>query len=393
MSGAGRSAPARWIATCARGLEEILEREAAEAGLTLDGRDTGGIAFRGDESAGVRANWRLRTANRVLLELASWPAGDDEALYRGARDLVAPAAGAGAAALPAALAPAELLRPERTFAITATTSRSTLRDTRWIALRVKDGIVDAQRERYGRRASVARERPDLALRVRVRDDRATLLLDTSGEPLDRRGYRVETTAAPVREQLAAAAILASGWRGGGPVVDPMCGSGTLLAEAGALALGLPPNRLRSEWAFERLPGFERALFERVRAEALPCPGPDVRLHGIDRDPAAVAAAARNLAAAGLTEHATLRVGDAFASEPPPGPGLLAVNPPYGERLEEAADQWRRLGDLLKQRYRGWRAVVLAGGADHGKHLGLKPVRRLPVWNGPLEARILILDLW
>jgi putative N6-adenine-specific DNA methylase len=389
------SAPADgapWIATCARGLEEILEREAVAAGLTVAGRETGGVAFRGDTTACLIANWRLRTANRVLAELASWPAADEQALYGGARSLVLDGAGT-TAGLPLALAPGELLRPERTFALAATSSRSALRDTRWIALRVKDGLVDAQRERFGRRASVARERPDLPLRLRLRDDRATLLVDTSGDPLDRRGYRIESTAAPLREQLAAAAVLASGWDGRGPVVDPMCGSGTLLAEAGAIALGLPPNRLRTGWAFERLPGFEHAALERVRAAALPCPGPDVRLLGVDRDPAAVAAARRNLAAAGLAERARLEVGDAFAFEPPAGPGLLAVNPPHGERLAAAPDQWRRLGDLLKQRYRGWRAVVLAGGGDLGKHLGLKPARRIPVWNGPLEARILIFDLW
>ncbi|HSM15239.1 MAG TPA: hypothetical protein VLA66_14310 [Thermoanaerobaculia bacterium] len=474
------SAPAgaRWVATCAAGLEEILEREVAELDLDVEGRETGGVVFRGDLADAVRANWRLRTANRILAELASWPAPDDEALYRGAYQLIAGArattpgilrfepheanevpaerrargkvpaerppgkvpaerrgkvpaegrpAGSAANKVPAegreAKVPGEgpagtatshgpspfslsgaspakepgalagLLHPSRTFAIAATASRSKLRDTRWIALKVKDAIADAQRARWGRRASVERRDPDLALRLRLHSDRATLLIDTSGEPLDHRGYRVETTEAPLREQLAAAAILASGWDGAGPVVDLFCGSGTLLAEAGALALGLAPNRLRARWGFERLPGWDPAILDAVRAEALPAPGPGVTLHGVDLDPRALAAARRNLSAAGLAQRAVLHEGDGLAFDPPEGPGLVVANPPWGERLEEGTELWRRLGDRLKQSYRGWRAVIVAGGPDRGKHLGLRPARRIPVRSGPLEARLLVLELW
>lgn len=377
MKGTGAAVAGRWIATCARGLEETLLAEVKALGLAAAGVDVGGVRFDGDLAAGVRGNWRLRSANRVLLELASWPAPDDQALYAGARALQHP-----------------WLVPDRTFAIHATSSRSRVRDTRWVALKVKDGLVDAQRERFGRRASVERDWPDLALRVRLYDDQATLLVDTTGEPLDRRGYRVESTAAPLREQVAAAAILASGWDGRGPVVDPMCGSGTLLAEAASIALGLPPNRLRALWAFEQLPGFEPALFARIRSEPIPAPGPDVRLFGVDHDRSAIAAAARNLEAAGLHGRSLLAVGDGFDFEPPPGPGLLAINPPWGERLTDVdIAAWRRLGDLLKQRYRGWKAVVLAGGEGLGKHLGLRPIRRIPVRSGPLEARILVFELW
>jgi len=428
---------ARWVATCAAGLEEILEREAAEQGLVIEGREVGGVVFRGGLADAVRANWRLRTANRVLAELASWPAPDDEALYRGAYRLVAgarattpgilrfepeapaprkagkvpaegrPARSAAAEtghepspfSLPEAFPTkdpgtlANLLHPSRTFAITATASRSKLRDTRWIALKVKDAIADAQRARWGRRASVERRDPDLALRVRLHGDHATLLVDTSGEPLDRRGYRLETTEAPLREQLAAAAILASGWDGTGPVVDLFCGSGTLLAEAGALALGLAANRLRARWGFERLPGWDPAILDAVRAEPLPAPGPGVALHGVDLDPQALAAARRNLAAAGLAERVALHEGDGLAFDPPAGPGLVVANPPWGERLEEGTELWRRLGDRLKQSYRGWRAVIVAGGPDRGKHLGLRPARRIPVRSGPLEVRLLVLELW
>lgn len=375
----------RWVATAGRGLEPVVAAELAALGIAPRAAEPGGVPFAAEPLGAVRACWRLRAANRVLAELASFPAPDDETLYREVRARVE-----RTSSEPFALS--TLLPPERSFAIAATTARSALTDSRWVALRTKDAIADGQRARFGRRASVDRERPEVALRVRLDQDRATLLLDLAGEPLDHRGYRVESARAPLREQLAAAALLASGWEGRGPVVDPMCGSGTLLAEAGAIALGLAPNRLRDHWPFERLPPF-RGLLERVRAEAIPAPDPAVALFGNDLDPAALAATRRNLEAAGLAAHASLSVGDAFAFEPPPGPGLVAVNPPRGARLAESPEQWRRLGDLLKRRYRGWRAVVVAGDAALGRQLGLKPTRRMAVRNGPLEARFLFLDLW
>ena len=384
----------RWIATCGRGLEALLEVELDGLGLTSAARETGGVAFDGSFADGLRANWRLRTANRVLVELANWPAADNDQLYGGARALVESAPDAyakrdGGATLPLV----ELFSPDRTFSIQATSSHSAIRDTRWIAMKVKDGIVDAQRERFQARSDIERSSPDVALRLRLFRDRATLLLDTTGEPLDRRGYRVSSTAAPLREQLAAAAILASGWNGRGPVVDLMCGSGTFLAEAGSIALGLAPNRLRNLWAFERLPGFDRELWRAIHDEPLPAPDPAVRMVGVDLAREAIAASQRNLAAAGLLGHADLVEGDAFAFEPPAGPGLVVANPPHGERLLDSPELWKMLGDTLKQKYRGWKAVIFAGGDSQGKHLGLKPTRRVPVWNGPLEARVLVVDLW
>ncbi len=150
---------------------------------------------------------------------------------------------------------------------------------------------------------------------------------------------------------------------------------------------------RHGWAFERFPGFDAAAFAALRAEPLPTPGSAVALHGNDRSEFEIAAARTNLERAGLLERCVLTTEDAFDFTPPTGPGLLAVNPPYGERLDEEPAQWKRLGDLMKQRYKGWKVVVLAGGATLGKHLGLRPTRRLPVRNGPLEARILVLDLY
>lgn len=380
--------PLRLVATCALGLEDLLAGELVTLGAAGVRPETGAVGFAGGWPEVWRANWRLRTANRVLVELGSWDAADGDALAAGAEALVA---GRGRAW--GGVAAGALFHPDRTLAVRATASRSQVRDVRWAALKTKDGLVDGQRRRWGRRAAVARRDPDLPLRLWLRDDRATLLLDTSGDPLDRRGYRLATAAASLRETLAAAVVLASGWDGRGPVVDPMCGAGTLLAEAGWIALGRPPGALRRGWAFERLPGFDPRAFAAVRAEPVPAPGPDVELYGTDLDPAALAAARGNLARAGLGERAVLLEQDGLEFAPPPRPGLLVVNPPYGERLAGEPELWRRLGDLLKRRYAGWRATVLAGDPGRGKWIGLRPRRRLPVKNGPLDARILVFDLY
>lgn len=378
----------RLIATCGLGLEELLEAELRPLGVREVRRGRGSVSFRGGWPDCWRANWRLRTANRVLVELASWDGSDADALSAGAEALVVSRDLAWEGVHVDAL-----FDPRRTFAIRATSSASRLRDTRWVALKVKDGLVDGQRRRFGRRSSVDRARPGLPLRVWLARDRASLLLDTSGEPLDRRGYRKETAEAPVREQLAAACVLAAGWDGRGPVVDPMCGSGTLLAEAASIALGRPPGALRRGWAFERLPGFDRSAWEAIRAEHIPAPGPDVRLYGVDLSPGAIRAARANLERARLGGRLKLKRADAFDFVPPSEPGLILVNPAYGERMSQGEDQWRRLGDLFKKRYAGWRAVVLAGDPSRGKGIGLRPQRRIPVRNGPLDARILIFDLY
>lgn len=376
------------VATCALGLEGLLDRELEQLELPSRRRMKGAVGFAGDWSDVWRANWRLRTANRVLVELDSWPAADGDALTAGAGRLVAAREREWCG-----LRSEELFQPHRTLALRATSSASNVRDTRWINLKTKDGLVDAQRALYGRRSSIDKSSPDVSLRVWLHRDRATLLLDTSGEPLDRRGYRGSTVEAPVRENIAAACVLAAEWAGRGPVVDPMCGSGTLLAEAGGIVLGRAAGALRRGWSFQRLPNYDPERFQEIRTETVPAVGTSVALHGVDSSEAAVLASRENLARAALDEHSTIELGEAFEFVPPAEPGLLLVNPPYGERLQADRGQWRRLGDLMKNRYRGWRAVVLAGDLDRGKHVGLRPALRLPVRNGPLDARILVFDLY
>lgn len=395
--------PLSLVATCSLGLEEVLAAELAALGVEGPAVERGVVRWQGDWASCWRGNWRLRTANRVLVELASWQASGGESLATGVERLVEGSDAAFGGDW-GGVTPHQLFDPGYTFSIRATISGSQMRDSRWVALKVKDGIVDAQRRIYGRRASIDRELPDLPLRIRLVRKRATLLLDTSGLPLDRRGYRLQMVGAPLREQLAAACVLAADWDGKGAIADPMCGSGTLLAEAGWIALGQAPGALRwrlareggeRAWAFEGFPGFDAQRFAAVRAEAIPAlmKREELKIFGGDLESAALNAAESNLRRAGLMGQARLRQIDAHTTDAPCERGLVMINPPYGERLAMDPDHWKRLGDLLKQRWQGWRAVVVAGDIGKGKFIGLRPRRRMPVKNGPLDARILVFDLF
>ena len=356
------------IATCGKGLERILADEVRGLGFQPH-IEVGAVSFESDESAAaVRlCNWRLRTANRVLLTLGGWKASTEQDLYFGARRLVRGWRG-------------RLFGPEATLSVRASSSASNLRDVRYIALKTKDGIVDGQRDVFDARSSVDRDRPSLLLRVRVHRNRATLLLDTSGEPLDHRGYRLESTEAPLRETLAAAAILATGWDGTGPIVDAFCGSGTLLAEAAMIAAKASPQHLRRRFAFMGFPNHDKDALRALKAEEPALEGLD--LYGGDVREQALLATRDNLGELGLSVK--LRNRDAIGSEPPPGgPGLLAINPPHGNRL--AAPQWRALGTWLREQYAGWARVVVVG-AEHD--LGIEPSQAIPIKNGPLEGWIL-----
>jgi 23S rRNA (guanine2445-N2)-methyltransferase / 23S rRNA (guanine2069-N7)-methyltransferase len=285
--------------------------------------------------------------------------------------------------------------------IKATLTRATITDSRFAALKVKDAVVDVIRDVTGDRPAVRRKQPDVQVSLHVRGEDAVLSIDLSGDSLHRRGYRTETGGAPLRETLASAILVRAGWPdaagAGASMVDPMCGSGTLLIEAALMAGDVAPGLERGYFGLLGWRGHDRPRWDRLLEEARERRRAGVRgsplVAGWDVDARAVRAARRNAERAGVTIRVDRR--DLADLVPPAGavPGLVVTNPPYGERLEGTPEQWKRLGDLLKRRYGGWRAVVLAGGADRGKHIGLRPSFRLPVRNGPLEARILGFELY
>jgi 23S rRNA (guanine2445-N2)-methyltransferase / 23S rRNA (guanine2069-N7)-methyltransferase len=276
----------------------------------------------------------------------------------------------------------------------------TIRNSRFGALVVKDAIVDRVRTRDGDRPSVNLERPDLRIHVRLADGVAAVSLDLAGEPLHRRGAGRSGGAAPLKENLAAAILRRARNRGERPLVDPMCGSGTLVLEAAEIAMDRAPGLARRRWGFDRWRGMERdtwsALIDDARARAAAA-GPAPVILGRDLNPGALARAQANVERRGLNEAVRLEVGDISDAAAPEGPpGVLVTNPPYGMRVDRERDSaaeglpalYSALGDAMKRRFPGWSGWVFAGDKSLAGRIGLRPASRTPLWNGRIECRLL-----
>ncbi len=371
------------FAACGRGLERLLADELTGLGATEVRPAVRGVAFRADHAALARIVLWTRLATRVLAPLASFACHSDRYLYNRLRDLPWE----------------ELMTPDETLAVVANVSFSRLRHSQFVAQRVKDAIVDRFRDRTGRRPGVDRRSPDLLLNLHLRRDHAHLALDLGGRSLHRRGYRLQTVEAPLQETVAAAIVRLSGWDGATPLVDPMCGSGTLLAEAWLAGARIAPQlqRLADRAPLLRYPGFPRRAWDEAVAAAREAarPLPPELLRGADSDPEAVAAARENLAA--LPGGPRIRVERADVRRLQVASGTTIVcNPPYGVRLgerEQVEQLYRDLGDTLKRNCRGATAWILCGDTKLVGHLGLRPRRRIPLWNGGLECRLVELDLY
>jgi putative N6-adenine-specific DNA methylase len=370
------------FATTAAGLEPVLARELRALGAREIEPVLRGVAFRGDRRLLYRANLWLRTAHRLLLPIAEFPAGDRAQLYEGVH----------------ALDWSEHLTLDRTLAVDAVSHRSKLDHTQFVSRVVKDAVVDWFRERTGRRPSVDARDPDVALNARLSGDHCTLSVDASGPRMHRRGYRPSFgVQAPLKETLAAGVLLLGGYDGTGPLVDPFCGSGTLLVEAALIATNTAPGLLGRPFGLQRHPAFDPPLFDEVRQEARAavrevegCP-----ISGSDVSETAVRAAVAAVRGAGVDDIVRIRradIGELGAR----GEGRLVTNPPYGERLgemQELAELYRRFGDALKQRCRGMTAHVLTGSRYLAGRIGLHPSGRDVLWNGPIECRLLHFELY
>jgi putative N6-adenine-specific DNA methylase len=371
-----------FFATAGKGIEEVLAGELRDLGLAVVAVESGGVRFTGEIADCWRANLWLRTANRVLIPLAVFACTTPQELYDGVR----------------AIPWSSHLTPEMTLAVDCSLRDSALTHSGFVALKTKDAVVDEIRDRCGLRPSVDTRDPDLRINVHLVKNRCTVSLDSSGTPLDRRGYRLERTEAPLRETLAAALVELSGWDGSVPLADPMCGSGTILIEAALKAARRPPGLLRPGFGFQRWPGFDPSLWQRfiaeARAEALP--SLPASLLGCDRFAPALAIARQNARRAGVEGLITLAQRQISDFIPPPGPGVLIFNPPYGERLgeEEALKPlYRMIGDVMKQRCTGYTAYLLTGSQELAKCVGLKASRRFVLFNGPIECRLLKYELY
>jgi putative N6-adenine-specific DNA methylase len=376
----------RFFATCARGTEGALRKELAALRLHAIRGGHGGVSFEGDLGAGMKACLHSRVAMRVLLELATFPAGDEEALYAGAR----------------AVDWTEWLTVKTTLAVDSTIRDSAITHSGFASLKVKDAIVDALRERLGARPDVDPKDPDVRVVLHLARDEAGLSLDLSGEPLHKRGYRVAQTPAPLKESLAAAVLSLGGVAPGAPFLDPMCGSGTFAIEQALRARGLAPGLSRPH-GFQRWPRYRGAwqsAWDRMKAEARAAALPAAPAPIVARDfsAKALAAAQRNADAAGVAADVRFEAGDAREIEPFAGEGSIVANPPYGERLAGEDDRGRgrhlQLAGLYRglaeavTRFPGWNVVFLSGSPLLERELRRKPEVSHRLWNGPLEVKLL-----
>lgn len=369
-----------FFATCAPGVEAVLHAEARALRLARLERQVGGVYFEGDLRAAWRANLWLRTAVRVLMRVQRFACADADALYAGAREVDW----------------SRFLAPEGKLVVDAHTKESALDHSRFIEQRVKDAIVDRFRERTGARPSVDREQADVGVVAHLFRDRCTLLVDTSGPALHRRGWRIHQGPAPLAETLAAAVIQHSGWDGRAPLLDPFCGSGTILIEAALQAGGSAPGQMR-RFNFERWPGHDRRAWEAERARAREGERHSAKwvLRGSDRDPKRIEEARANAAAAGVADRIDFSVAEAGAFAPRPGWNAWVVsNLPYGERVSEAAEVealYARFGALLGERCAGYRLGLLVS-AERADALGLKRQRSSALTNGGIECRLVLGEL-
>lgn len=367
-----------YFATCAPGIEPLLHGEARALKLAKIERQVGGVRFEGSLEDAWRANLWLRTAVRVLHRLTRFPASDGEALFEGASSVDW----------------TRYLRSDGTLWIDAQTKESALDHSHYVEQRVKDAIVDQLRQPDGTRPEISREDPDLRVHVHLWRDRVTLSLDSSGESLHKRGWRQKQGRAPLAETLAAAMLLHSGWDGRSPLLDPFCGSGTLLVEAASLAAGRAPGLTRRRFGFESWPGHDerafRAFVEKARSAERPLK--KLTLWGADIDPERVSEARENAASAGFEDRIQLEVADAKQFAPRRGwNGFVVTNPPYGERVGDPAQLttlYASFGRALREHCAGYRYAILSGNARWLEPLALKASESLALTNGSIECELL-----
>ena len=364
----------RFFAPCPRGLEAALSDEIVALGARSIAAADGGVGFEGELTLAYQANLESRLASRVL-----WRVGGGA--YRNERDVYELAHG---------LDWPRWFRADRTLRVDVAATRSPLKSLEFATLRIKDAVCDRHRAHGGKRPSVSKERPDVRVHAHLTADEATFYLDTSGEPLFKRGYRRESAEAPLRENLAAGLLKLSGWQPGTPLLDPFSGGGTIPVEAAWIALDIAPG-LKRTFGFQKLGWYDGPTWQRIKSAAqrrAKPPGP-AHIFASDDDPLAVRQCAANLAAAGVGEAVTVERADVLSRAAPADSGTIVTNPPYGVRLAQAelADLYPQLGDALKRRFARWTAYILSGDPRLAKLIGLKASRRTPLYNGALECRL------
>lgn len=380
------------LAKTFKGLEEVLAQELIALGANEVQLERRAVSFRGDKALLYRANLCLRTALRILVPIASFKAKDTDALYNQLRKINWSA----------------YMHSSTSFAIDATVYSETFRNSRFVTYRVKDAIADYWMEKENQRPSVSTREPDLLINIHIGNEQVTVSLDSSGESLHKRGYRVATTEAPISEVLAAGMLLMAGWNGQSDLYDPMCGSGTVLIEAALIARNIAPGVFRSAYAFEKWPDFDADLWSDIYNDDSHERDFTHKIYGSDASFYAIQQAAKNIKAAGVQKDIELKqirmeeikwsndaingqmVNDKMVN------ALVMLNPPYGERLhsnKEMEDLYTAIGSTLKHQFAGSTAWIISSNAAAMKCIGLKPSKKYHLLNGELDCQFNRYDLF
>lgn len=362
------------------GFEEILAKELQQLGAQDIATGTRVVTFSGDKGFMYKANLSLRTALKVLKPIKWFKVFNEKSLYDGV----------------ASIDWSQFMNEKQTFVVDVTLYSEAFNNSQFVALKTKDAIVDQFREKAGVRPSIDKDFPDLRIHIHLDREQCTVSLDTSGDSLHHRGYRSATNIAPINEVLAAGMLILSGWDGTSHFLDPMCGSGTLLAEAAMIACNIPANINRKEFAFEKWNDWDNELFDQIIDSLMKRTREfHYTIKGYDKAPSAVRKAQDNIQNANLDEYVTIEQKDFFETEKQTeGPLHMVFNPPYGERLDIDMERfYREIGDTFKQSYPNTHAWFITANLEALKFVGLKPSRKIKLFNGKLEARLLKYDIY
>ncbi|MGP1363330.1 MAG: THUMP domain-containing class I SAM-dependent RNA methyltransferase [Bacteroides sp.] len=361
-----------YIAKTLQGLEPLLANELRALGATNVVEECRMVRFEGDKRMLYLANFHSRTALRILKPVLSFQAQDADELYEQAL----------------AYDWSSLLAVTQHFAIDSVVNSEEFNNSRYATYRLKDAIVDKFKQTCGRRPFVDPTNPEVRFHLHIKGQTCDILLDSSGESLHKRGYRVAQDVAPLNEVLAAGMILHSGWNGEVPFLDPMCGSGTILIEAALIAAGIAPGIFRKQFAFENWNDFDPDLMAEIYNDDSRERECETLILGTDISAKALESAEANINSAGLGKLIKLKKDSVFEYHPPMIPGIVVTNPPYGERLKQfQLDRfYTQLGDVFKSRYEGWDVWILSGNRAAMKSFGLHPSRTITLYNGPIECK-------
>ena len=366
------------VAKTLAGLENVLADEIRALGGESVLVERRAVSFVGDQEMMYKANFHLRTAIKILKPIAEFEVTNRDELYDHAKEIPW----------------TNYLALGKSFAIDATVQSEMFVNSMFASLRVKDAIADQFREATGKRPSVNSDDPDIRINVHLMNNHCTLSLDSSGDSLHKRGYRIGQGEAPLNEVLAAGMILLTGWHGEKDFFDPMCGSGTLLIEAAMIAKGIPPGMYRKSFGFEQWPDFNEKLFAEIYNGEYEKEF-EGKIYGSDISPMDIALAKANVKNASFSKVIELQVQDFINSEPPFANGIIITNPPYGERMkpQSITELYSSVGNTLKNKFAGFEAWIITSSEDGLKSIGLKPAKKIDLFNGALACSFRCFELF